>query len=38
VRVGRQTKGRKGKGVTVVTGVPLGQAELEEVRLRRHRA
>ncbi len=23
VRVGRETKGRKGKGVTVVTGVPL---------------
>jgi translation initiation factor 1 len=31
VRVGRQTKGRKGKGVTVVTGVPLGQAELEKL-------
>lgn len=29
VRVGRQTKGRKGKGVTVVTGLPLAQAELE---------
>ena len=28
VRVGRQTQGRKGKGVTVVTGVPLGGAEL----------
>lgn len=28
VRVGRQTKGRKGKGVTVVTGVPLAGAEL----------
>jgi len=28
VRVGRQTQGRKGKGVTVVTGVPLGDAEL----------
>ncbi len=24
VRVGRETKGRKGKGVTVVAGVPLG--------------
>lgn len=24
VRVGRQTKGRKGKGVTVISGVPLG--------------
>jgi translation initiation factor 1 len=29
VRVGRETKGRKGSGVTVVTGVPLGGAELE---------
>lgn len=29
VRVGRETKGRKGKGVTVVSGVPLGGAELE---------
>lgn len=28
VRVGRQTKGRKGKGVTVVTGVPLRGADL----------
>lgn len=31
VRVGRQTKGRKGKGVTVVTGVPLAAAELEKL-------
>jgi len=31
VRVGRQTKGRKGKGVTVVTGLPLGQADLEKL-------
>ena len=31
VRVGRQTKGRKGKGVTVVTGLPLDQAELEKL-------
>jgi len=31
VRVGRQTKGRKGKGVTVVTGLPLSQAELEKL-------
>lgn len=23
VRVGRETKGRKGKGVTVITGIPL---------------
>lgn len=29
VRVGRQTAGRKGKGVTVVTGVPLAGADLE---------
>jgi len=29
VRVGRETKGRKGKGVTVVSGVPLGRPELE---------
>ncbi len=28
VRVGRQTKGRKGKGVTVITGLPLAGAEL----------
>lgn len=29
VRVGRETKGRKGKGVTLITGVPLGGAELQ---------
>lgn len=28
VRVGRETKGRKGKGVTLITGVPLPPAEL----------
>ncbi len=28
VRVGRETKGRKGKGVTTVTGAPVGAAEL----------
>lgn len=28
VRVSRETKGRKGKGVTVVTGVPLDEAGL----------
>jgi translation initiation factor 1 len=28
VRVGRETKGRRGKGVTVVSGVPLVGAEL----------
>ena len=31
VRVGRETKGRKGKGVTVITGVPLEDAELKEL-------
>lgn len=29
VRVGRETKGRKGKGVTIVHGAPLSGAELE---------
>jgi len=29
VRVARETKGRKGKGVTVITGVPLPPAELK---------
>ncbi len=29
VRVGRETKGRKGKGVTVVTGVPLAGDALD---------
>ncbi len=31
VRVGRETKGRKGKGVTVVTGVPLDSDGLLEL-------
>jgi len=31
VRVGRETKGRKGKGVTVVTGVPLAADALGEL-------
>ena len=31
VRVARQTKGRKGKGVTIVTGVPLAGDELKEL-------
>jgi len=34
VRVGRETKGRKGKGVTVITGVPLAGAALEEFATR----
>jgi translation initiation factor 1 len=29
VRVGRETKGRKGAGVTVITGVPLDEAGLK---------
>ena len=29
VRVGRETKGRKGGGVTVITGVPLTPTELK---------
>ncbi|HKZ73384.1 MAG TPA: stress response translation initiation inhibitor YciH [Steroidobacteraceae bacterium] len=29
VRVGRETKGRAGKGVTVITGLPLARAQLE---------
>jgi translation initiation factor 1 len=31
VRVGRATAGRKGKGVTTVSGVPLGPDALEEL-------
>jgi len=31
VRVGRETKGRKGKGVTVITGLPLDPAKLKEL-------
>ncbi|PLX78524.1 MAG: stress response translation initiation inhibitor YciH [Desulfuromonas sp.] len=31
VRVGRQTKGRKGKGVSLVSGVPLPEAELKQL-------
>ena len=31
VRVGRETKGRKGKGVTVITGVPLDETGLREL-------
>lgn len=29
VRVSRQTKGRKGKGVTIITGLPMTAAELK---------
>lgn len=31
VIVGRETKGRKGKGVTVIIGVPLGSEELQKL-------
>lgn len=31
VRVGRETKGRKGKGVTLILGVPVAPAELAEL-------
>jgi len=31
VRVGRETSGRGGKGVSVITGLPLAQAQLEEL-------
>ncbi|MFZ0927041.1 MAG: translation initiation factor Sui1 [Syntrophobacteraceae bacterium] len=31
VRVGRETKGRKGKGVTVITGVPIDETSLKEL-------
>lgn len=31
VRIRRETKGRKGKGVTTVTGLPLGAEQLKSV-------
>lgn len=31
IRVGRETSGRGGKGVTVVTGLPLAGEQLEEL-------
>jgi translation initiation factor 1 len=31
VRVSRQTKGRKGSGVSLIIGVPLGEAELKKL-------
>jgi translation initiation factor 1 len=38
VRVSRQTQGRAGKGVTVISGLPLAAAELEALAgdLKRH--
>jgi translation initiation factor 1 len=29
IRISRETQGRKGKGVTVISGLALGQTELE---------
>lgn len=34
VRIGRETKGRKGKSVTVITGLPLGEDELAQLATR----
>ena len=34
MRVGRETKGRKGSGVTVITGLPLGGEALAELASR----
>ncbi len=34
VRILRQTKGRKGKGVSLITGLPLAQDQLEELATR----
>ena len=34
VRVGRETQGRKGKGVTVVRGLPLDEVALEALATR----
>ena len=31
VRIGRETKGRKGKGVTVITGLPLDEPGLQKL-------
>lgn len=31
VRIQRETKGRKGKGVTLITGIPLAGAELKQL-------
>ena len=31
VRISRETKGRKGKGVTLITGLPLAGVELKKI-------
>ena len=38
VRVERQTKGRKGKGVSLITGLPLGAEELKALATELKRA
>jgi len=34
VRIGRETKGRKGKGVTTISGLPGGEAEVKAMAAR----
>jgi translation initiation factor 1 len=34
VRVGREVAGRSGKGVSVISGLPLGEAQLAELATR----
>jgi translation initiation factor 1 len=34
VRVGRETKGRRGKGVTTIAGLPLGEEKMQELATR----
>lgn len=34
VRIGRETKGRKGKGVTLVSGLPGGESDLKALAAR----
>ena len=34
VRISRETKGRKGKGVSVISGIPLTEAELKKLAKR----
>ena len=31
VRISRQTKGRKGKGMSIITGIPLADGELRDL-------
>jgi translation initiation factor 1 len=34
VRIGRETKGRKGKGVTIISGLPLPEDDLKQLSSR----